>query len=79
MSTTGDRRHGTVSPRLLPIMARSMTTPRPTDVEEAARQGVAGFKLIAGPHFDADEIGASVRLAPPPVRDDLGPRTLPVY
>jgi acyl-CoA synthetase (NDP forming)/GNAT superfamily N-acetyltransferase len=24
-------------------------------------------------------LGASVRLAPPPVRDDLGPRTLPVY
>ena len=63
MSTTGDRRHGTVSPRLLPIMARSMTTPRPTDPEEAARLGVAGFQLIAGPHFDADEIGASVRLA----------------
>ena len=63
MSTTGNRRHGTVSPRLLPIMARSMTTPRPTDPEEAARLGVAGFRLIAGPHFDSDEIGASVRLA----------------
>jgi len=24
-------------------------------------------------------LGASVRLAPPPARDDLGPRTLPVY
>ncbi|MET7884609.1 GNAT family N-acetyltransferase [Streptomyces avermitilis] len=24
-------------------------------------------------------LGATVRLAPPPVRDDLGPRTLPVY
>ncbi|MFJ9247308.1 GNAT family N-acetyltransferase [Streptomyces sp. NPDC101776] len=24
-------------------------------------------------------LGASVRVAPPPVRDDLGPRTLPVY
>ncbi|MGY1497036.1 bifunctional acetate--CoA ligase family protein/GNAT family N-acetyltransferase [Streptomyces sp. QTS52] len=24
-------------------------------------------------------LGASVRLAPPPLRDDLGPRTLPVY
>jgi hypothetical protein len=24
-------------------------------------------------------LGATVRLAPPPARDDLGPRRLPVY
>lgn len=28
---------------------------------------------------DLSVLGVSVRLAPPPVRDDLGPRTLPVY
>ncbi|HSO64651.1 MAG TPA: alpha/beta fold hydrolase [Ornithinibacter sp.] len=63
MSNTGNRRHGTVSPRLLPTMAVSMTTPRPADPEEAARLGVAGFRLIAGPHFDEDEIGVMVRTA----------------
>ena len=63
MSNTGNRRHGTVAPRLLPVMAASMTTPRPVDAEEAARQGVEGFRLIAGPHFDEDEIGVMVRLA----------------
>ena len=63
MSNTGNRRHGIVSPRLLPTMALSMTTPRPEDPAEAERLGVAGFRLIAGPHFDADEIAGMVRSA----------------
>jgi pimeloyl-ACP methyl ester carboxylesterase len=63
MSNTGNRRHGTVAARLLPTMAVSMTTPRPADPEEAARQGVEAFRLIAGPHFDEDEIGVMVRRA----------------
>ena len=63
MSNTGNRRHGTVSPRLFPTMAMSMTTPRPADPAEAERLGVAGFRLIAGPHFDADEVGGMVRSA----------------
>ena len=63
MSNTGNRRHGTVSPRLLPTMAMSMTTPRPEDPAEAERLGVEGFRLIAGPHFDADEIAGMVRTA----------------
>ena len=63
MSNTGNRRHGTISPRLLPTMAVSMTTPRPEDPGEAERLGVAGFRLIAGPHFDAEEVGAMVRSA----------------
>lgn len=63
MSTTGSRRHGTVAPRLLPTMAASLSSPRPEDPEEAARLGLEGFRLIAGPHFDADEVGAAVRLA----------------
>jgi len=63
MSNTGNRRHGTVAPRLLPTMAVSMTTPRPADPDEAARRGVEAFRLIAGPHFDADEIGVMVRQA----------------
>ncbi len=63
MSNTGNRRHGTVSPRLLPTMALSMTTPRPEDPAEAERLGVAGFRLIAGPHFDAEEIRGMVRSA----------------
>ncbi|MFI6280766.1 GNAT family N-acetyltransferase [Streptomyces sp. NPDC050988] len=34
--------------------------------------------VVVAPH-GLSVLGASVRLAPPPVRDDLGPRTLPVY
>ena len=63
MSNTGNRRQGSVSLRLLPTMAVSMTTPRPTDEEEAVRLGVEGFRLIAGPHFDTDEVTAMVRSA----------------
>ncbi|MEO6791593.1 MAG: alpha/beta fold hydrolase [Ornithinibacter sp.] len=63
MSNTGSRRHGTVSARLLPTMASTMTTPRPSDPAEAEELGVEGFRLIAGPHFDADEIRGMVRHA----------------
>ncbi|NHA66819.1 alpha/beta fold hydrolase [Phycicoccus flavus] len=63
MSTTGSRRRGNVSARLLPRMARSLTAPRPTDEEEAVRLGVEGWRVIAGPHFDEDEIEAQVRAA----------------
>ncbi len=63
MSTTGNRRYGTVSPRLLPTMALGMSAPRPQDPQEAARLGLEGFRVIAGPHFDADEVGAAVRHA----------------
>lgn len=63
MSNTGNRRHGAVSPRLLPTMALAMSAPRPEDPEEAARRGLEGFRLIAGPHFDAEEVGAAVRRA----------------
>ncbi len=63
MSNTGNRRHGTISPRLLPTVAVSMTTPRPEDPDEAEKLGVEGFRLIAGPHFDADEIRVMVRRA----------------
>ncbi|MFB7500536.1 GNAT family N-acetyltransferase [Streptomyces sp. NPDC056161] len=34
--------------------------------------------VVVAPH-GLSVLGATVRLAPPPVRDDLGPRTLPVY
>ncbi|MBX9397613.1 GNAT family N-acetyltransferase [Streptomyces sp. TRM72054] len=34
--------------------------------------------VVVAPH-GLSVLGASVRLAPPPVRDDLGPRTLPTY
>lgn len=63
MSNTGSRRSGQVAMRLLPTIAVSLTTPRPTDVEEAVRVGVQGWRTIAGPHFDADEIEAKVRAA----------------
>ena len=63
MSNTGNRRHGSVSPRLLPTVAMSMSAPRPEDPAEAERLAVEGFRLIAGPHFDADEIRGMVRTA----------------
>ncbi|MEU2224215.1 GNAT family N-acetyltransferase [Streptomyces sp. NPDC018347] len=34
--------------------------------------------VVVAPH-GASVLGATVRLAPPPVRDDLGPRTMPAY
>ncbi|MFE7974232.1 GNAT family N-acetyltransferase [Streptomyces shenzhenensis] len=34
--------------------------------------------VVVAPH-GLSVLGATVRLAPPPARDDLGPRTLPVY
>ncbi|MFH9083658.1 GNAT family N-acetyltransferase [Streptomyces sp. NPDC017673] len=34
--------------------------------------------VVVAPH-GAGVLGATVRLAPPPARDDLGPRTLPAY
>ncbi|PKW25700.1 alpha/beta fold hydrolase [Phycicoccus duodecadis] len=63
MSNTGNRKAGRVSPRLLPTMAMSFTTPRPTDEEEAVRLGVESWRVIAGPLFDADEIEVQVRQA----------------
>jgi pimeloyl-ACP methyl ester carboxylesterase len=63
MSNTGTRRHGAVAPRLLPTMALSMTTPRPSDPQEAERLAVDTWRLIAGPHFDADEISVMARQA----------------
>ncbi|MGL5867295.1 MAG: alpha/beta fold hydrolase, partial [Dermatophilaceae bacterium] len=63
MSNTGDRRRGSVSLRLLPTMAVSLTASRPTDLDEAVRLGVQGWKLISGPHFDEAEMTAMVRAA----------------
>jgi pimeloyl-ACP methyl ester carboxylesterase len=63
MSNTGNRLRSTVSLRLLPTMALSLTSPRPTDEDEAVRLGVEGWRLIAGPHFDEEEIEAQVRHA----------------
>ena len=50
MSNTGNRRHGTVSPRLLPTVAMSMSAPRPEDPAEAerlARRGVPAHRRAA--------------------------------
>jgi pimeloyl-ACP methyl ester carboxylesterase len=63
MSNTGTRRHGTVAPRLLPTVALSMTTPRPEDPAEAEQLAVDSFRLIAGPHFDEDEMAVMARKA----------------
>jgi pimeloyl-ACP methyl ester carboxylesterase len=63
MSNTGNRRHGSVSLRLLPTMAVSMSAPRPSEAEEAVRLGVEGFRRIAGPHFNEEEVTAMVRSA----------------
>jgi pimeloyl-ACP methyl ester carboxylesterase len=63
MSTTGNRRHGSVSLRLLPTMLMSLGTPRPSEAEEAVRLGVAGWRQLSGPHFDEAEVTAMVREA----------------
>ncbi len=70
MSNTGSRRSGRVSPRLLPSMALSLTTPRPIDEEDAVRLGVEGWRRIAGPLFDEAEMTEMVRSA---VRRSVSP------
>jgi len=50
MSNTGDRRHGSASRRLLAKLARQ----QPVSREDAAEATVETFRLISGPHFDAD-------------------------
>ena len=63
MSNTGNRRHGAVSPRLLPRVSVRMTGPRPTDQASAEEFGVEAFRTISGPHFNADEVRLMVRSA----------------
>lgn len=70
MSTTGSRRHGGVHPRLLPTMALSLTQARPTDEAEAVRLGVEGWRRIAGPLFDEEEMTGMVQAA---VRRSVSP------
>jgi pimeloyl-ACP methyl ester carboxylesterase len=70
MSNTGSRRHGGVHPRLLPTMALSLTQPRPTDEAEAVRLGVEGWRRIAGPLFDEEEMTGMVQAA---VRRSVSP------
>ncbi|GGL43439.1 alpha/beta fold hydrolase [Phycicoccus endophyticus] len=70
MSTTGSRRHGRVHPSLLPSMALSLTQGHPSDEEEAVRLGVEGWRRIAGPLFDEEEMTTMVRAA---VRRSVSP------
>ncbi len=70
MSNTGSRRHGGVHPRLLPTMALSLTQARPTDEAEAVRLGVEGWRRIAGPLFDEEEMTGMVQAA---VRRSVSP------
>ncbi len=50
MSNTGDRKHGRVKRSLLRKLPKLMVrTP-----DDAVENGVAMFRLISGPHFDAD-------------------------
>ena len=50
MSNTGDRKHGKIRPSLLRKLPKLMVrTP-----DDAVDKGVEMFRLISGPHFDAD-------------------------
>ena len=48
MSNTGDGKHGRISTRLLPAMAR---LPKPTP-DNAVERSIETFRLIGGPHWD---------------------------
>ena len=51
MSNTGDRRNGGLTLRVLFHMARLMAKPAADPIEA----GVAGGRIISGPHFDAED------------------------
>lgn len=54
MGTTGSRRHGRVSARLLATIARDLRTPPPTTREEAVDRAVESLRRIGGRSFDQD-------------------------
>tara|TARA_B110000438_G_scaffold277332_1_gene299865 strand:+ start:145 stop:1026 length:882 start_codon:yes stop_codon:yes gene_type:complete len=58
MSNTGDRRNGSIAASLIPKFAwRSKPT-----IENAVEDNVEVFRLISGPHFDAEEYREHVKL-----------------
>jgi pimeloyl-ACP methyl ester carboxylesterase len=59
MSNTGDRKHGKVHRSLLRQLPRLMVR----NPDEAITNGVEGFRLISGPHFDAVAVRAMVQEA----------------
>jgi pimeloyl-ACP methyl ester carboxylesterase len=59
MSNTGDGRHGRVDPRFLPTLRRTALA-RPRTHAEAVQAGIEAFRVLAGPHFDEEEIRALV-------------------
>jgi pimeloyl-ACP methyl ester carboxylesterase len=56
MSNTGDKRHGVISPALLPGMMRQQRSPLPTTREAAIQRGVDTYRMIGGSHFNEDEV-----------------------
>jgi acyl-CoA synthetase (NDP forming) len=48
-------------------------------VDDHPEVGAVTLEPVVVAPRGASVLGATVRLAPPPARDDLGPRTLPVY
>lgn len=54
MSNTGDRKHGKASWRVLRKVAANNRKRRKG--EDPIELGVEGFRLISGPHFDADRV-----------------------
>lgn len=56
MSNTGDKRHGVISPALLPTMIRAQRAPLPTDRAGAIERGVQTYRTIGGPHFNEEDV-----------------------
>ena len=63
MSNTGDRRHGLISPSLLPALLWQMRAGPPSTRAEAVELGVAAFVRIAGEHVERSEVAAMVESA----------------
>ncbi|HYN30803.1 MAG TPA: alpha/beta hydrolase [Dermatophilaceae bacterium] len=72
MSTTGDRRVGRISARLVTVFSASLRQPPPADREAAVRAGVEGWRAISGVHFDEAEMRAVVEAALDRGRDATG-------
>jgi pimeloyl-ACP methyl ester carboxylesterase len=72
MSTTGDRRVGRISARLVPVFSASLRQPPPADREAAVRAGIEGWRAISGAHFDEVEVRALVEAALDRGRDPVG-------
>lgn len=72
MSTTGRKTVGRVHPSLLPSLPKTMLAVPPKEREARIRHSLRVWKLISGPHFDAQRIRNVVELSVDRSSDTIG-------